>query len=127
MKIEVIKSLATNFESFVNKTNSGVEFWLARDLQKLLGYDKWENFLKVIEKAKIACKSTGNEPDDHFPDVRKMILYRQTRIFAGDFTFFDNFLKIFPLIISKQLLQVARKPKFQTVFGFLRVVVKIFV
>jgi len=73
MKTEIIKSLLDNFESYSQKTEDGIEFWLARDLQKLLGYDKWENFLKVIEKAKIACKSTGNEPDDHFPDVGKTI------------------------------------------------------
>jgi DNA-damage-inducible protein D len=50
-----------------------LEFWLARDLQVLLGYAKWENFVKVIEKAKISCKNAGFEPGDHFPDIRKMV------------------------------------------------------
>jgi DNA-damage-inducible protein D len=50
-----------------------VEYWLARDLQYLLGYAKWENFQLVIGKAKIACEVSGHEVADHFPDVRKMV------------------------------------------------------
>ncbi len=44
----IITSLTNNFESYANKTDDGVEFWLARDLQNLLGYDKWDNFKNVI-------------------------------------------------------------------------------
>ncbi len=73
MKIEVIKSLATNFESFANKTDSGVEFWLARDLQQLLGYTEWRNFLNIISKSKISCETTGHNIDDHFVDTNKTI------------------------------------------------------
>lgn len=51
----------------------GVECWSARDLQVLLGYLKWENFEKVIVKAKEVCKNAGEQVDDHFPDVRKTI------------------------------------------------------
>src|SRR4030095_8010991 len=54
-------------------TRTGTEFWCARDLQMLLGYAKWENFVKVIDKAKTACRTTGHDPDDHFLDVRKMV------------------------------------------------------
>jgi DNA-damage-inducible protein D len=52
---------------------TGVEFWLARDLQMLLGYTRWENFAKVIEKAITACRTSGYEPLDHFRDVTKMV------------------------------------------------------
>jgi DNA-damage-inducible protein D len=50
-----------------------VECWSARELQTILGYSKWENFSKVIEKGKIACESSGIEVSHHFPDIRKMI------------------------------------------------------
>lgn len=73
MKTEIISELTTNFESFVNKTEDGLEFWLARDLQQLLGYSKWENFSNVISKAKTACEISGQNSQDHFPDVRKMV------------------------------------------------------
>lgn len=73
MKIEIIKSLINNFESYANKSSEGVEFWLARDLQQLLGYAKWDNFVAVISKAKTACEVTGHNINDHFADVGKTI------------------------------------------------------
>lgn len=73
MKKEVIVRLHASFEELVHKDEDGGEYWLARDLQELLGYAKWENFAKVIDKASTACKASGYEPEDHFLDVRKMI------------------------------------------------------
>ncbi len=73
MKIEIIKSLISNFESYANKSSEGIEFWLARDLQQLLGYTKWDNFTSVISKAKTACEITGHSVNDHFADVGKTI------------------------------------------------------
>jgi len=73
MKKEVIQSLAKNFEDYTNNTKSGVEFWLARDLQHLLGYAEWRNFSKVIQKAKTSCEASGNSISDHFVELNKMV------------------------------------------------------
>lgn len=72
MDKKVISKLIKNFEDYAYE-EEGVEFWFARDLQTLLGYSKWENFSKVIEKAKEACKNAGFEVLNHFPEVRKTI------------------------------------------------------
>ncbi|MCC8198245.1 MAG: DNA damage-inducible protein D [Tannerellaceae bacterium] len=72
MKTEEIKQLVNQFEAAVT-IYEGVECWSARDLQKLLGYTKWENFEKVIDKAKESCLQAGEKIADHLPDVRKMI------------------------------------------------------
>jgi DNA-damage-inducible protein D len=73
MKTDLIQSLTHTFEAHAQQAESGVEFWLARDLQYLLGYSKWENFLNVVSKAKTACEISGHHVPDHFPDVRKMV------------------------------------------------------
>ena len=72
MKTEEIKELFTRFESIVCDYN-GVECWSARELQKLLGYTKWEKFINVIDKAEEACKNAGEIIEYHFPHVGKMI------------------------------------------------------
>jgi DNA-damage-inducible protein D len=73
MKKEVIVRLHASFEELVQNDLEGGEFWFARDLQGLLGYAKWDNFAKVVDKAKTACKTSGYEVSDHFLDVGKMI------------------------------------------------------
>lgn len=80
MKKEIIQSLTKNFEEFANKTNEGIEFWLARDLQNLLGYEKWSNFLNVVEKAKISCQTNKQEPSYHFADAGKTIEMPKTAV-----------------------------------------------
>ena len=72
MKTEEIKHLFSLFEAATAELE-GVECWSARELQTLLGYSKWENFEKVIQKAKDACKNAGEEILYHFPDIRKTI------------------------------------------------------
>ena len=72
MKKEVILELYNGFEEAALDTE-GIECWSARDLQHLLRYSKWENFSKVIEKAKEACRNAGHLIDDQFPGVRKMV------------------------------------------------------
>ena len=73
MKTEVIQQLTVSFEGHAQQTETGVEYWLARDLQILLGYAKWDNFLNVITKAKTACEVSGHDVRDHFADVGKMV------------------------------------------------------
>jgi len=68
-----VRELAKDFNEYANQTEDGIEFWYARDLQKVLGYAKWENFANAINKAKESCKAAGFEPADHFPDFRKTI------------------------------------------------------
>lgn len=72
MKSEEIKNLFSKFEAATSELE-GVECWSARELQELLGYSKWENFEKVIQKAKDACKNAGESIENHFPDIRKMV------------------------------------------------------
>ncbi len=73
MKKEEILNLFKSYEDAVCLIDD-IECWSARDLQKLFGYSKWENFSKVIDKAKEACANVGQEVLDHFPDVRKMVM-----------------------------------------------------
>jgi len=73
MKKEIIHALTANFENSSHKTNEEVEFWLARDLQFLLGYDKWDNFKNVISKARTACEVSGQKVINHFADAGKMV------------------------------------------------------
>jgi DNA-damage-inducible protein D len=61
------------FEDIKNIRIDGSEFWYARELAPVLDYAKWENFSKVIDRAKLACKNSGQSVADHFPDVRKMV------------------------------------------------------
>jgi len=72
MKKEEILQLFQQFEAVASELE-GVECWSARELQKLLGYTKWENFEKVIKKAKDACNNAGEDVENHFPDIRKMV------------------------------------------------------
>jgi DNA-damage-inducible protein D len=72
MKTEDILQLFKDFELAASEIE-GVECWSAREIQSLLGYSKWENFEKVIQKAKDACNNAGENIADHFPDVRKMV------------------------------------------------------
>lgn len=72
MKSDEIKNLFTQFEAAASEFE-GIECWSARELQELLGYSKWENFEKVIQKAKDACNNAGEIDSYHFPDIRKTI------------------------------------------------------
>ncbi len=73
MNTEIIQTLTSTFEASAQQTEGGVEYWLARDIQHLLGYAKWDNFLNVVSKAKTACEVSGRQVPDHFADVGKMV------------------------------------------------------
>jgi DNA-damage-inducible protein D len=72
MEKETILKLNKSFEEYAYQQD-GIDYWLARELQELLGYAEWRNFLNVIDKAKIACDTSGNKIADHFVDVNKTI------------------------------------------------------
>lgn len=72
MEKETIKKLNKTFEEFAYQQD-GIDYWLARELQELLGYSEWRNFLNAIEKAKESCNTTGVAVSDHFVDVNKTI------------------------------------------------------
>lgn len=74
MKKDLIVKLHAAFEDIVQRhAETATEFWLARELQPVLGYARWENFAKIIDKAKASCAAAGNLVDDHFRDVTKMV------------------------------------------------------
>ena len=74
METNLIQQLTDTFEGHAQQTETGVEDWLARDVQQLLGYAEWRNFNQTaISKAKTACEVTGHRTADHFVDVNKMV------------------------------------------------------
>ena len=72
MEKATIVKLNKSFEESAYEQDS-VEYWLARELQELLGYSDWRNFLNAVDKAKESCKTTGEAVLDHFVDVTKMV------------------------------------------------------
>ncbi len=61
------------FEEIKHFNEIDQEYWSARELYTVLEYIKWDKFLNVIDKAKQACKNSGQEPKDHFPRVEKLV------------------------------------------------------
>ena len=74
MDKKTIYAMKSAFDEIVKTIQEeAVEFWYARDLMVLLGYDRWENFHKAIERAIDSCKASEIEPADHFRSVTKMV------------------------------------------------------
>lgn len=61
------------FEQIRQIHESGIEYWSARELAKILGYHDFRNFQDVLKKAKVSCKESGQAVSDHFGDVTDMI------------------------------------------------------
>jgi DNA-damage-inducible protein D len=72
MKKELITDLFGKFESACY-IYEGIECWSARELQPILGYARWENFINALEKAKKACQNAGEVVADHFRGFTKMV------------------------------------------------------
>ena len=58
----MVNELTATFEGHAQQTDGGVEYWLARDLQQLLGYTEWRNFTGVMSRARTACELKGGTP-----------------------------------------------------------------
>lgn len=72
------------FDSIKHETETGEEFWYARELQVALEYTEWRNFSKVIERAKNSCQNSGNPISDHFVEVNKIVKAGATTKDIGD-------------------------------------------
>lgn len=70
---EIEKYSQQTFDDIKHFTEDGVEFWYGRELQRVLEYSKWDNFKRVIEKAKVACSKSNINVLDHFADVGNMV------------------------------------------------------
>ncbi len=73
MQNDLIHIMTASFEGHAQETDNGVEYWLARDIQHLLGYTEWRNFLNIVTKAKTACEVSESQIKDHFVDANKMV------------------------------------------------------
>ncbi len=73
MKNNFIYKTEKDFESIKYTDENGVGFWYARELMITLEYSKWENFIKVINKANQSCKNSNISVFEHFPDIRKTL------------------------------------------------------
>ena len=62
-----------SFEDIKHIDENGVEFWYARELMPILQYSNWQNFEKIINKAKMSCQNSDISLFEHFIDVNKTI------------------------------------------------------
>ena len=69
-----VSQIKENFDLIIHRVeDTAIEFWYARDLMPLLGYDRWENFDKAVSRAMESCETSGITVSDHFREVTKMV------------------------------------------------------
>lgn len=84
MEESLVTITEQSFESIKHVNENGVEFWYARELMEVLGYSKWGNFVKVIDKARVACENSDISMPDDFADVGKIVKAGATSKNIGD-------------------------------------------
>ncbi len=72
-KEQIVKYSEQTFENIKHINEHGQEFWYARELQVVLEYTQWRRFEETIERARLACETSGNKIEDHFSDIGKMV------------------------------------------------------
>lgn len=81
MDIQIIQQYKSAFDliakSIKDDEGNTIEVWYARELQQVLGYARWENFVVAVGRAMESCKTLGINVDDHFRKVTKMITLAQ--------------------------------------------------
>ena len=73
MSKEMEKTYNKRFEEIKHTDETGMEFWYARELMPILQYSNWQNFEKIINKAKTSCENSKINVLDHFTDINKMV------------------------------------------------------
>ena len=77
MAKEISKPKSSLFEQIRNTDENGNEYWMARQLSKVLDYTDFRNFTGVIEKARNACENSGNDPLEHIVDANEVLIAGQ--------------------------------------------------
>lgn len=72
MESKRVEQIKNQFDVALQMTEEKIEYWYARDLMVLLGYSRWENFKKAVERAMESCRTAQIEVSDHFREVTKM-------------------------------------------------------
>ena len=98
------------FEDIKHIDEFGNEYWLARELQKVLGYFQWRRFENTISKAKTSCDNSNVRVENHFANIGKMVFNTCSNILACLFCAGDSIIKPTPLVVLQHMLQFAGKP-----------------
>jgi DNA-damage-inducible protein D len=90
MAKEVSKQGLSVFEQIKRTDEQGNEFWSSRDLSKVMEYSEYRHFIPVIERAKEACKNSGQQANNHFEDILEMVAITK-QSFSIDSICFSSF------------------------------------